>query len=42
MKITVMGVLIVIGGILLLVFLMEHVLRTSNEPKQSEPKVEGR
>ena len=37
MKITVMGVLIVMGGILLLVPLVDHVQRKLNEnPKQNE------
>jgi len=41
MKITVMGALIVIGGILLLALLVERVSRTSNQPMQSEPKVDS-
>ena len=42
MRITVMGVLIVIGGVLLLALLVDHMHRTLNEePKQSGTKVNG-
>ena len=41
MRITVMGVLIVIGGILLLVLFVEYVHRSLNEQKQNEPKVDS-
>jgi hypothetical protein len=34
----VMGVLIVIGGIVLLVFLLEYAHRNLNETKRTEPK----
>ncbi len=42
MRITVMGVLIVIGGVLLLALLVDHMHRTLNEePKLNETKVDG-
>jgi TRAP-type C4-dicarboxylate transport system permease small subunit len=41
MRITFMGVVIVIGGVLLLVVLVEHLFRTSDGPRQNEPKADS-
>lgn len=41
MKITVMGVLVVVGGILLLALALEYAHRNLTETKQNEPKVDA-
>lgn len=41
MRITFMGVVIVIGGILLLVLALEYARRNLNQTKQAEPKVDS-
>ena len=42
MRITVMGIVMVIGGVLLLALVLEYIHQKVNEkPKQSKPKVDG-
>jgi hypothetical protein len=41
MRITVMGVVIVIGGIVLLALVLEYAHRNFTETKPNEPKVDG-